>query len=190
MDPSHRFFWPKIWSFQAKKIKLSVPVVWWVHLLPNYSWSQIFHSQIFLFSDFHSQIFSFSDFSFSDFFISDFHSQIFSFSNFFILRFSKLHQILMRELKWSQLPTYNIFLTIAFSIDIISVKYTQQTAQKWLTLKGLKCFNSSSNVQFLAMPVTKNKNKNWVHNIIQHAIIMESQHRIWEWKNLRMKIWE
>ena len=41
---------------------------------PNYSWSQIFHSQIFSFSDFHFQIFSFSDFSFSDFLFSDFHS--------------------------------------------------------------------------------------------------------------------
>ena len=53
--------------------------------VPNYSWSQIFHSQIFLFSDFHSQIFSFSDFSFSDFFILRF-----SFSDFFILGFSFL----------------------------------------------------------------------------------------------------
>ena len=28
MDTPHRFFKPKIWSFQAIKMKLSVPVVW------------------------------------------------------------------------------------------------------------------------------------------------------------------
>ena len=56
-------------------------------LRPNYSWSQIFYSQIFLFSDFHSQIFSFSDFSFSDFFILRF-----SFSDFIVFEMGSVDQ--------------------------------------------------------------------------------------------------
>ena len=30
--PPQRFFRPKIWSFQAIKMKLTVPAVWWVHV--------------------------------------------------------------------------------------------------------------------------------------------------------------
>ena len=53
----------------------------------NSSWSQIFLSQIFLFSDFYSQIISFSDFfilrfSFLHFFIVGFSFVVFSRTNF------------------------------------------------------------------------------------------------------------
>ena len=64
------------------------------HLSPNYSWSQIFHSQIFSFADFHSQIFFILRFSFLVYSISDF-------SNYTKLNKNKNLRIKISEINYS-----------------------------------------------------------------------------------------